>query len=307
MEGMNPAEFRQAVRRGAGRAAETILQILTGEREIESPVEGAPATFLTLCFRHDLDADEHQIFRTALLEILNAYCRGDERVQSSLVDELLYVVQSSSLPRRRRTEVTALIFACIQTAEARGDRPATIAFLNLLADEVLVTNFEEWVYLYARIGPDAAMPCFFGMAQLDPQSAFVWLWSEVNAIDYELIRDFAFPSVLKMMRPHEAAQLLLDLRPKTGSRLVADLSESCQGVYGLREELFSQTRKKDFRKAQSRDLMSGDSRRRAWAEDETQEDRDLSPRDRLAKVGVLADALPGDDGFYPPGLALKAV
>lgn len=307
---MNATQLKQAVRGGAGRASQVILDILTGDRQIESPIEVVPSAFLTLCFRHDLGMDEHQIFRTAVLDLLNAYCAGDERISPPIMDELLYVVQSSSLPARRRTEVTSVLYSCVQASEARAERGTTVALLNVMADELLVTNFDEWLILYARVGPEAGMPCFFGMAQLDFEAALRWLSPEMDSVDYALIRDFAFPSLLKKRLPVEAASVISALGGGVRRDLIADLVAICTRVYGVSEDRFAtpygSSRQRAVRTGGAQ--HGGNRRRQLWAIEEVASVVEDSPRERLAALGPIADALPGDDGFFPPALAsLRAV
>lgn len=306
-EGMTSEALRQSVRRGAGSSARLIVDVLKRTLQIDAPIEVSPAAFLTLCFRHDLDADEHQIFRTALLEILDAYAVGEVTLSGETLDEFVYVMQSSSLPRRRRTEVTALIFHCILTAEARGDRAATVSFLNLLADEVLVTSVDDWADLYERFQPDGALACFFGIGRIDLESALRWLSSEREVVDYDSIREFAIPSLLRAEGSARVVRVVEAVSGDIDQQVLSDVRSAYRRVYGVRLRLVAEQggRRDQASAAEGAVRAIEDHRVRAWVAPEWKDD--MSARERIEEMEERADARPGDEVFFPPGLATIGV
>jgi hypothetical protein len=166
--------------------------------ESDSPIESDATTSLALTFRQDLGGlDEREIFREAILEIFGAYSSGDLALQPEQFDILSYLASVSSLPRRRQTEFRQLLESCLRRSEANDTGAITQSLLNLMADEFLVTNVNDWTGYFSRFGPSVGFQCFYGIGLLDLPTALDWLDQNFDQVDYDLIRDFGYPSLVK--------------------------------------------------------------------------------------------------------------
>lgn len=298
MTDMPPSSaFRDEVRRGAGPASAMLVKAITGAQEVQPPVENDPATSITLSFRQDLEADEREIFRESVLEVFDAYASGSLLLDAAQFDTLTYLAAVSSTPRRRRTELTQLLHCCLTRAQADETPDIAQSVLNLMADEVLITNIREWDLLFKRLGPAVGFQCFYGIGRLDLSSALSWLDHNLNEVDYETIRDFAFPSLIKAWLSIDPSEAISPRLSNLGNQRIADdYASFAEQVTAIPTPW--------------RHGPDADHERRKGM---TSELPDVSgprgstrPRLTLIRNAEQADAVPGDAAFYPPGLALIA-
>jgi hypothetical protein len=199
MEDKDEDELAMAIVGGRTAAALAISKVLAGTWPVQNPINLESTSLLISTFRI-LGADARVVFREALISLLDEH--ADSRTPTWNADDLstlMYVAREVSLAQRLQGQARDALRAILAEATKRGDVEVEGLALKYLASEVLVPSIEVWRSIHEATQRRHPYACFMGMAQVDLETALLWLDTLNDPEARELALAYGVPALIDLV------------------------------------------------------------------------------------------------------------